>query len=470
VFVAGRPSAPVPFPKRLAARSEALVIKRVLGWVAVLAVVAPAVVGVLWYRKKTATVVSPYKTAKVERADLQAKVTATGTLSARVTVQVGSQVSGRIQELFADFNSQVKKGQVVAKLDPRSLDAALAKARASLAQANGQLAKAKANLAQAVRNYERTQALMAQGLANQSDLDQALNSKESSAADVVVANANIAAAAASVSDAEVNLSYATIISPIDGVVISRSVDVGQTVAASLQAPVLFTIAQDLRLIQVDTYVAEADVGKLKAGMEASFTVDAYPGQKFTGTVREVRNAAQTQQNVVTYDAVLDVQNTELKLKPGMTANVSFVWAEAKQAIAVPNAALRFKPPADMTKGKAAGSSSWSGMKGSGGGGAGGGAGGGGRNKGAAAGEDGSNKRTVWVLRQGEPKPLRVETGVSDGSKTEILSGGVQPDDDVITDYVSPEGSTASTGTGQLPGTGGGGGGGGGSRGGGGMRF
>lgn len=427
---------------------------RVLGWVAVLAVIAAAVIGALWYRKKTAAVVSPYKTAKVERADLQSKVTATGTLSARVTVQVGSQVSGRIQELFADFNSQVKKGQIVAKLDPRSLDAALAKAKASLAQANGQLAKAKASLAQANRQFARVNKLFAEGLSNQADLDLALSAKESATADVAVANGNIAAATASVSDAEVNLSFATVVSPIDGVVISRSVDVGQTVAASLQAPVLFTIAQDLRLIQVDTYVAEADVGKLRPGMEASFTVDAYPGQKFLGTVREVRNAAQTQQGVVTYDAVLDVQNPELKLKPGMTANVSFVWAEAKQAIAVPNAALRFRPPPEMLQGnKAAGSSSWGG--GGGGGGKSGGAGG--RNKPSA--EDASTKRTVWVLREGQPKPVRVETGVSDGSKTEITAGGLQPDDEVITDYVSPEASTATTG-GQIPGTSGGGGGGG----------
>jgi HlyD family secretion protein len=433
-------------------------LKRVLGWLAAVAVVAALVVGVLWYRKKTAVVASPFKTVKVEKSDLQSKVTATGTLSARVTVQVGSQVSGRITDLFADFNSQVKKGQIIAKLDPRSLDAALQKARGSLAQANGQLVKAKVGLAQADRQLERTKKLVADGLANQSDLDLALSAHDSGVADVAVANGNVAAARASVSDAEVNLSYATIVSPIDGMVISRNVDVGQTVAASLSAPVIFTIAQDLRLIQVDTFVAEADVGKLKPGMEASFTVDAYPQQKFVGTVREVRNAAQTVQNVVTYDAVLDVQNPDLKLKPGMTANVAFVWAEAKQVDALPNAALRFKPPAELIQAsaKGAGSGSAHAAGSAWGGGAGGARTGGGRTK---PGEE-SNKRTIWVLRAGQPKPVRVETGVTDGTKTEITSTSLQPDDDVIIDYTPPDGAAAATTGGSLPGTSGGGGGGG----------
>ncbi len=418
--------------------------KRALVWLAALAVIAALVAGALWYRKRTAVVRSPYTTVPVEKADLQAKVTATGTLSARVTVQVGSQVSGRITDLFADFNSQVKKGQIVAKLDQRPFEASVQLARGGLAQAAGQLAKAKASSVLARRQLDRTKTLVAQGLANQTDLDVAQSAADSADADVAAANGNLVQAQASVFQAEVNLSFATIVSPIDGVVISRNVDVGQTVAASLQAPVIFTIAQDLSLIQVDTYVAEADVGKLKAGMDASFTVDAYPQRKFVGTVREVRNAASTVQNVVTYDAVLDVKNPDLMLKPGMTANVTFVWAEAKQVVALPNAALRFKPPPEMVQAsaKAAGS---------------------GRAAASASavaqargkrGDEAGNRRTIWVLRAGQPKPVRVETGVTDGTKTEILADALELDDEVITDYAPLDGaSTAGT---AIPGTAGGG--------------
>src|SRR4051812_2380533 len=262
--------------------TSAHAMKRALGWIVTLAVLSAAVFGVLWYRKTHKVVTPKYVTAAVDRGRVASKVTATGTLSARVTVQVGSQVSGRLQDIFVDFNSTVKKGQVIAKIDPRLFEAALEKSQASYAQAAGQLAKAKVNVQQAERNLERSKKLRAEGLLGDADLELAQTAVDSAKADQTVANANLASAAASLSGDKVNLGFTTIISPIDGTVISRSVDVGQTVAASLSAPVLFTIAQDLTNIQVDTFVAEADVGKLKQDMDATFTVDAYPGVTFPG--------------------------------------------------------------------------------------------------------------------------------------------------------------------------------------------
>jgi HlyD family secretion protein len=236
----------------------------------------------------------------------------------------------------------------------------------------------------------------------------------------------------------VNLAFTTIVSPIDGVVVARSVDVGQTVAASLQAPTLFIIAEDLRKMQVDTSVAEADVGKLEPGMDASFVVDAFPSERFRGKVRQIRNAPQTVQNVVTYNAVIDVSNSELKLKPGMTANVTFTYGEREDVLRVPNTALRFRPdPALLAQ-----------LPGQG------------RRRGGAdgasrAGGRGSpqGRRTVWVLREGAPKAVLVETGLSDGVVTEIVTGELSEGDELVTDIVSSR-PAAQT----RPGGGGGGGG------------
>lgn len=418
-------------------------LRRFVPWVLALTVAGGGVAGyVVWQRKKSAAQPA-YRTVKVTKADIAAKVTATGTLSARVTVQVGSQVSGRVLELFADFNSQVKKGQVVAKLDARLLQAALSRARANHTQARGQLTKARANLAQAERNLARVKQLAQQGLAGTSELETATTLVETAQADVSVAKGSVEQAAASLVEAQVNVELTTILSPIDGIVLSRSVDVGQTVAASLQAPVLFTIAQDLRAIQVDTFISEADVGKLKPGMDATFAVDAHTGVKFRGVIRDIRNASQTVQNVVTYDAVLDVVNEDLKLKPGMTANVTFVVAEAKGALTVPNAALRFRPPNAPTP-----SGSWSGRPRGGGGPPGGGPPGGGGSR-RGGGEE-STRKTVWVLRGGAAVPVRVETGVTDGSNTEVVSGGLTADDEVIVEALTDGGAVAKP-TGGLPG-------------------
>jgi HlyD family secretion protein len=346
-------------------------------------------------------------------------------VSPLVTVQVGSQVSGRVQQLFVDFNSPVESGQLVAKIDPQLFEAARAQAKANFVAAEGNLAKAKFQAVDARRQAKRSQELVRRNLIAQADADTSVASADAAEAAVKAAEGAVEQAKASLKEAEVNLAYTDIVSPTNGVVVSRSVDVGQTVAASLQAPVLFTIAEDLHKMQVDTSVAEADVGKLRPGMAATFRVDAYPNDRFTGTVRQIRDAPQTVQNVVTYDAVIDVANPDLKLKPGMTANVTFVYDERDQVLAVPNAALRFRAPKELVQEHAP----EHGMRHRG-------AGGAGRTPAgdALAAQDGgenSERRSVWVLRDGEPQPVAVKTGVTDGSTTEILSGEVNENDDLI---------------------------------------
>ena len=399
-------------------------------WIVAGIVVVLALSGWWRYRQAKASGQVRYDTSQVNRGRIVAKVTASGTLSAIVTVQVGSQVSGRIAALYADWNSQVKKGELVAKIDPQLFQATVQQARANLIAAQGNLAKVKAQAIDADRQYQRNVILAERKLIAQADLDTSQATAEAAKATVDAATGSVAQARAQLNSAEVNLAYTDIISPTDGTVIARNVDVGQTVAASLQAPTLFLIAEDLRKMQVDTSVAEADIGKLRTGMKATFTVDAYPNERFTGTVRQVRNAPQTVQNVVTYDAVIDVANPELKLKPGMTANCTFIWADRDDALRIPNAALRFRPPSELTAGvnqvAAVGRSSRNG-----GAEAAQGAGRLGRASGAAAGV--TDRKTVWILRDGTPQPVVIRTGVSDGSLTEVVEGDLHESDLVITD-------------------------------------
>lgn len=353
--------------------------------------------------------VSAYTTVPAARGNLVARVTATGTLSARVTVQVGSQVSGRIAALYADFNSPVKKGEIIARLDPQLYEAATEQARANLAAAGGNLVKAKALSTDADRQSRRAAELFEQKLVSQADRDSAHANLESARASIAVAEGSVAQARAALGQAKVNLAYTVITSPTDGVVISRAVDEGQTVAATLSAPTLFTIAQDLRKMEVHTNVAESDIGKLADDMQVSFTVDAYPSERFKGRIRQIRNAAQTVQNVVTYDAVIDVDNPDLRLKPGMTANASFVYAKRDNALLAPNAALRFRPPPELTKVLNP------------------------PKRAEGRGDGPPNERTLWVLREGQPVALKVQTGVSDGSQTEILGAELNEGDLLITD-------------------------------------
>ena len=375
----------------------------------------------LWRWRASASKPGPQiESARVDRGRIVAKVTATGTLSAIVTVQVGSQVSGRVAALHADFNSPVKKGQLIAKIDPQLFQAAVEQARANLVAAQGNLSKARAQAVDAERQYQRNETLAERKLIAQADLDTSQANAEAAQAQVKASEGAVEQARAALHQAEVNLKYTDIVSPTSGVVISRNVDVGQTVAASLQAPTLFVIAEDLAKMQVDTNVAEADVGRLRAGMDASFTVDAYPSETFHGTVRQIRNAPQTVQNVVTYDAVIDVANPGLKLKPGMTANVTFVYAEKDDVLRVPNAALRFRPPPDLP--------AFSGAQGRPGGRA---------NTAGPRAVETPDQRTVWVMRQEKPVPVRIRTGISDGTSTELVEGELEPGDAVVTDASGP---------------------------------
>jgi HlyD family secretion protein len=396
-----------------------------------LAAIAAASLGIYRYTRNTEPKVK-YDTAALQRGKIVAKVTATGTLSAHVTVLVGSQVSGRIQGLFADFNSAVTKGQLLAQIDPQLFQASVAQARANRMAAVGSLAKSKAIKANAEIQYTRQKELLAKNLVAQADVDSARAAFESAEADLQVNAGSLAQADAQLHQAEVNLGYTKILSPVDGVVISRSVDIGQTVAAALQAPTLFTIAQDLHQMQVDTNVAESDVGKLSAGMTATFTVDAYPNERFKGKVREIRNAPQTIQSVVTYDAVIDVENPDLKLKPGMTANVTFVYAERDDVLTVANAALRFRPSPEALAAAGIGSAHAGGK--------------GPHNK--EKGEDASgpppDRKVLWVLRNGALTRVVVRTGISDGTLTEIVGGELTDGDQLVLDANTGAPKTAPT--------------------------
>ncbi|HEX5746567.1 MAG TPA: efflux RND transporter periplasmic adaptor subunit [Archangium sp.] len=422
-------------------------------WLGVIAVVVAA--GVWLLEPKAKDPAASFETAAVQRRDVESRVTATGTVSALVTVQVGSQVSGRIQEILVDYNSPVKKGQVIARIDPQLLQAAVERSRANLIAARANVQKARVEADNSRRQAERSKTLRDQQFISQSELDTAESAAQVSQAQVTSAEAALAQAQAALNEAEVNLRYATIVSPTDGIVISRSVDVGQTVAASLQAPTLFTIAEDLRKMQVDTSVAESDVGRLQDGMRATFTVDAWPGVNFEGVIRQIRNASQTVQNVVTYDAVIDVANPELKLKPGMTANVTFVTAHRENVVTVPNAALRFRPPAPPEGAAPQGP----------------GVGGAGAPNGPGAFEKPApGTKTVFVLRDGKPRPVRVKPGVTDGTYTEV-EGELREGAQVITAMAAGAQSTQGTsqGSGQRTGGMGGMGGMGGGRSGGGFR-
>jgi HlyD family secretion protein len=303
-------------------------------WLVILLLLCAAVGGAAWYFKSDHASPPEYLTAQVTRGDLIQAVTANGQLNPVLNVQVGSQISGNILKLYADFNSLVKSNQVVAQLDPANF-------LASVHQAEGDLANAKAGLELAQVNANRSAELLKNKLIPQSDNDKAL-------ADLHQAEAMVKIKEASLERAKVDLNHCTIFAPVDGIVISRNVDVGQTVAASMNAPTLFVIANDLSKMQIDANVSEADVGTVEEGQTSTFTVDAFPNRTFTGKVVQIRNSPITVQNVVTYDTVIGVNNPDMKLKPGMTATVSITTAQRNGALKIPNAALRFKPPEPAT--------------------------------------------------------------------------------------------------------------------------
>jgi HlyD family secretion protein len=378
---------------------------------------------------------SPYIAVAVQKGNVTQVVTATGSLSAVVTVQVGSQVSGTIDKLFADFNSKVTKDQVIAQLNQDKFRAAVDQARANLLASQANVAKAKVTMEDTQRTLERNKELKKRDLIAQSDMDTAQTAYDAAVAQYQVNRAQVNQAQAGLNQSTVDLNNTVIHSPVDGIVVSRNVDVGQTVAASLQAPVLFLIANDLRKMQVDTNVSEGDVGNVWIGQEATFTVDAYPTRRFRGKVLQVRNAAIMVQNVVTYDAVIGVDNEELLLKPGMTTNVEFLVSRKNDVLKIPNAALRFRPPSERQAAQVAAAGQAAGDNPSN------------QNARADAGRPGGNRAqgqdsrnregranrqgTVYLLRDQKPAPVRVRLGISDGSYSEIVAGDIKEGEQVI---------------------------------------
>jgi HlyD family secretion protein len=349
--------------------------------------------GAMWYWWVSGAEPVHYKTAPVDRGPITSVVTATGTVNPVVSVQVGSQVSGKIAKLFADFNSTVMEGQILAQIDQPPFKARVSQARAAVKNAHGNLSKSKILVAQRKRERDRMAALRPQAFVSQADLDLAETNYRDATAQTEVAQAQLDQAEAGLASAELDLGYTTIYSPVNGIVVSRNVDVGQTVAAAFQTPILFVIAQDLTKMEVDANVSESDIGGVSEGTRANFRVDAYPKRFFEGTVTQVRNAPINIQNVVTYDVVISVDNRELKLKPGMTANVTIVTASKDNPLRVPNSALRFRMPnvpLDKTL------------------------------------------TLVWVLDQdNRPNRIEVTTGIADSLSTEIMEGPLHEGDRVI---------------------------------------
>ncbi|BCG47308.1 ABC transporter, RND-adapter-like protein [Citrifermentans bremense] len=412
-------------------------MKKIVG--AVLLLLVLGVAGYFYFKQPPKP---QYKTQKVERGSIVSTVSATGTLNAVVTVQVGTQVSGTIAKLYVDFNSQVKKGQPIAQIDPALFLSAVQQSRGNALNAEASLAKARVTLADAKRTLNRNRALLSEGIIAQSDLDAAQTAYDAALAGVRGAEAVLLQTRGALKQAETNLNYSTIKSPVDGIVVSRNVDVGQTVAASFQTPTLFTIAQDLTKMQIDTSIDESDISRLKVGQKAEFTVDAYPEQTFQGEVVQIRNAPVVTQNVVTYVAVIGVDNRQLLLKPGMTANVSVQTMRKDDLLKVPSAALRFKPKAEKGKdkenGKGAGMPAGAPkgsvrMQG----------------EGRSAAANGS-KQTVYLLKgEGKPVPVAITTGISDGASVEVVSGALKEGDDVILEQVSQEKKKSGMGGGPM---------------------
>jgi HlyD family secretion protein len=404
-------------------------------WILIVVALALVAGGYFYFHRDHAERLS-YNTTSVARSEVTQTVTATGTLNPVVNVTVGSQVSGRISKLNVDFNSTVKQGEVIAEIDPSTY-------QASVEQATADLANAKANLELQEVQYQRSADLFTNKLISGSDFDTAR-------ATLHEAEATVKIKTASLNNAEVNLNYCKIVSPVDGVVISRAVELGQTVASSFNTPTIFQIANDLTKMQIDAAVDEADIGGVKEGQSVDFTVDAYPSRTFTGVVTQVRNAPTAVNNVVTYDTVIGVTNADLSLKPGMTASVSIIAAQHSDVLVIPNSALRFQPPETALLETNAVAMAGAGNTGT-------------NNSEAAGGHQGRRggrgghkpggpaaTHTVYLLIKGEAgnpdrlKPVEVKTSITDNINTEVLSG-LKEGDLVVTGQAIP-GMAADEGT------------------------
>ena len=348
-----------------------------------------------------------YVTAPVARGDVVRSIVTTGTVNPVVTVQVGSYVSGVIESLSCDYNTRVKAGQLCAKIDPRPYQLVVDEDAANLASAEAQLRKDQASLTYTKTNYDRDLKLLSEGIVSQDTVDSDKSAYDQGMAQVGLDRAAIQQRQAALNASRVNLGYTDIVSPVDGIVVSRNIDVGQTVAASFQTPTLFLIAKDLTKMQVDTNVSESDVGGAAVGEKASFTVEAYLNKVFWGQVTQVRQAPITVQNVVTYDVVVSVDNPKLELLPGMTANTRIITAERDDVLRVPLPALRFSPGGLRQANVPA-------------------------TTGAAKSNEGAR---VWVLRDGQPVKVPVTTGLNDGSFVEITGGDLKSSDQVIVNEI-----------------------------------
>lgn len=410
LLVTERPLEPVPEGPARVPRLR----KRIRPGVAI-AILTAAVLGgiALWFWLSPGAPPVHFRTAILDRGPITATVTATGTVNPVVVVQVGSQVSGVVQKLFADFNSVVKAGQLIAQINPDPFQAKVKQARANLKTSVGNLEKARNMLAQRKLELDRMARLREQQFVSQADLDLARTNHRDAEVQIGIAQGQVDQARATLASAELDLQYTRIHSPVSGIVVSRNVDVGQTVVASFQTPTLFLIAKDLSRMQVNANVSESDIGGVTEGRPAEFTVDAYPTTRFTGTVVQVRNAPISIQNVVTYDVVANVDNRDLKLKPGMTANVSIETARKDSVLRVPNVALRFKPPGAPVERKK-----------------------------AVVWVPGSPVATVGPLHgdkqlaprngyPGQPRAIPIKPGISDTTFTEVLEGEVREGDLVI---------------------------------------
>ena len=388
------------------------------------AVMAAVTSGYVLYRRAHADTAPAYRTAAVERGNLESTVAATGSLGAVRTVQVGTQVSGQISAIYVDFNSKVKKGQLIARIDPTLQQQAVADAQAGVARAQATLAQTKAE-------YDRNKLLHDQKIVTDPEFNTAQLNYQ-------LAKANATSAQIALDKARQNLSYTSIYAPIDGIVVERDMDVGQTVAASLSAPQLFVIAKDLSQMQILATVDESDIGQIKTDQPVTFTVQAYPGRTFTGKVSQVRINSTTVNNVVNYTAVVGVANPDGKLLPGMTATVKFLIGSANDALTVPNAALRFKPAvavnagsgssaAARTRVRKASTDTTSNA----------------RTRGAAGAMRDSTIATLWYLDSAKTlKPVRVHTGLTDGSRTQVTGNGIKEGMQIIVG--------ANTGTASAP--------------------
>lgn len=368
------------------------------------------IVASIYFLSKTESI--QYKTEKIDRGTITKYVTATGTINPVRTVIIGSQVTGLIAKLYADYNSEVKTGQVVAQIDPIPYEHQVKKAEATLATAIASLEKAKVNSKNNRRNYHRSKKLFAKKVISIEELDSARTLYQAGLADVKLAEAQVLQAKAALEIAKTDLEHTVIFSPLNGIVISRNVDVGQTVVSSFQTPVLFNIAEDLVHMQVNTNVDEADIGMVKVGQDAKFTVDAFSEDFFEGKVAEIRLAPIIFQNVVTYDTIINVDNSSLKLKPGMTANTSVLVAKEEGVLRIPNAALRYTP-SEVLKGEI-------GQK-------------------SLADKKFVKKTTshIWVLDKEKLKHVAVKLGIGNDSFTEILEGDVKEGQEVVIGEILP---------------------------------